>query len=109
MLLDMILLQYQFVLYVVCFQSEIRSSLVLSMLQQMLDDKVEIVREAAVRSLGLVFSLIEDTDKYNQVKEAAIKLTIYPIIIWGAGPGSTNDIVEVVREAAVKSLGLVLS
>ena len=43
------------------------------MLQQMLDDKVEIVREAAVKSLGLVFSLIEDTDKYNQVRESEIK------------------------------------
>ena len=51
----------------VFLQSEIRSSLVLSMLQQMLDDKVEVVREAAIKSLGLVFSLIEDTDKYNQV------------------------------------------
>ena len=55
------------ILFSSCFQEEIRSSLVLSMLQQMLDDKVEIVREAAIKSLGLVFSLIEDTDKYNQV------------------------------------------
>ncbi|GAB1600715.1 RAB11-binding protein RELCH homolog isoform X1 [Argonauta hians] len=47
--------------------NEIRSSLVLSMLQQMLsDDKEEAVREAVVKSLGILFSFICDTDKYGQ-------------------------------------------
>ncbi|CAH1780279.1 unnamed protein product, partial [Owenia fusiformis] len=47
--------------------NEIRSSLVLSMLQQMLmDDKSEEVREAVVRSLGLLMGFIDDKDKYNQ-------------------------------------------
>ena len=52
-----------------CFvlQKEICSSLVLSMLQQMLEDRAEEIRQSAVKSLGLVFSLIDDTDKYNQV------------------------------------------
>ncbi|XP_069112711.1 RAB11-binding protein RELCH homolog isoform X2 [Argopecten irradians] len=47
--------------------NEILSSLVLSMLQQMLsDDKDEEVREAVVRSLGLLFGFICDTDKFTQ-------------------------------------------
>ncbi|XP_021379245.1 lisH domain and HEAT repeat-containing protein KIAA1468 homolog, partial [Mizuhopecten yessoensis] len=47
--------------------NEILSSLVLSMLQQMLsDDKDEEVREAVVRSLGLLFGFICDTDKFSQ-------------------------------------------
>ncbi|XP_052822976.1 RAB11-binding protein RELCH homolog isoform X2 [Octopus bimaculoides] len=47
--------------------NEIRSSLVLSMLQQMLtEDKDEAVREAVVKSLGILFSFICDTDKYGQ-------------------------------------------
>ncbi|XP_038050849.1 RAB11-binding protein RELCH-like [Patiria miniata] len=52
--------------------NEIRSSLVLSMLQQLLQDKTDCVREVAVRSLGLVFSLTEDTDKYNQGLELVL-------------------------------------
>lgn len=44
------------------------SSLVLSMLQQMLmDDKDDDVREAVVRSLGLLVGFIADADKYPQV------------------------------------------
>uniref|UniRef100_A0AAY4A735 LisH domain-containing protein n=1 Tax=Denticeps clupeoides TaxID=299321 RepID=A0AAY4A735_9TELE len=46
---------------------EIRSSLVLSMLQQMLaDDKADMVREAVVKSLGIIMGYIDDTDKYLQ-------------------------------------------
>lgn len=53
-------------MYVV--QNEIRSSLVLSILQQLLqDDKDERVREATVRSLGLLTGFIDDADKYTQV------------------------------------------
>ena len=42
----------------------LRGSLLLSMLQQMLDDSVEDVREAAARSLGVVVGFVEDDDKY---------------------------------------------
>ncbi|XP_068160054.1 RAB11-binding protein RELCH homolog isoform X2 [Antennarius striatus] len=46
---------------------EIRSSLVLSMLQQMLaEDKADMVREAVVKSLGIIMGYIDDTDKYSQ-------------------------------------------
>ncbi|XP_061777958.1 RAB11-binding protein RELCH homolog isoform X4 [Nerophis ophidion] len=46
---------------------EIRSSLVLSMLQQMLaDDKADMVREAVVKSLGIIMGYIDDADKYPQ-------------------------------------------
>ncbi|KAJ1202575.1 hypothetical protein NDU88_006372 [Pleurodeles waltl] len=46
---------------------EIRSSLVLSMLQQMLmDDKADLVREAVIKSLGIIMGYIDDRDKYQQ-------------------------------------------
>ncbi|XP_067290689.1 RAB11-binding protein RELCH homolog isoform X8 [Pseudorasbora parva] len=46
---------------------EIRSSLVLSMLQQMLaEDKADMVREAVVKSLGIIMAYIDDPDKYLQ-------------------------------------------
>ncbi|XP_053520200.1 RAB11-binding protein RELCH isoform X7 [Artibeus jamaicensis] len=46
---------------------EIRSSLVLSMLQQMLmEDKADLVREAVIRSLGIIMGYIDDPDKYQQ-------------------------------------------
>lgn len=49
-------------------QKEIRSSLVLSMLQQMLaEDKADMVREAVVKSLGVIMAYIDDPDKYTQV------------------------------------------
>uniref|UniRef100_A0A9J8AP70 RAB11 binding and LisH domain, coiled-coil and HEAT repeat containing n=1 Tax=Cyprinus carpio carpio TaxID=630221 RepID=A0A9J8AP70_CYPCA len=51
----------------VCLQKEIRSSLVLSMLQQMLaEDKADMVREAVVKSLGIIMGYIDDPDKYSQ-------------------------------------------
>ncbi|XP_069766976.1 RAB11-binding protein RELCH homolog isoform X4 [Narcine bancroftii] len=46
---------------------EIRSSLVLSMLQQMLtEDKADLVREAVIKSLGIIMAYIDDSDKYLQ-------------------------------------------
>ncbi|XP_076331644.1 RAB11-binding protein RELCH homolog isoform X1 [Tachypleus tridentatus] len=49
---------------------EICSSLLLSMLQQMLcDDKEEVVREAAARSLAILLVHISDRDKFVQVTE----------------------------------------
>jgi len=56
--------QYKYV----CLQKEIRSSLVLSMLQQMLaEDKADMVREAVVKSLAIIMAYIDDPDKYSQV------------------------------------------
>lgn len=50
-------------------QKEIRSSLVLSMLQQMLmEDKADLVREAVIKSLGIIMGYIDDPDKYQQVQ-----------------------------------------
>lgn len=50
-------------------QKEIRSSLVLSMLQQMLaEDKADMVREAVIQSLGIIMGYIDDPDKYAQVR-----------------------------------------
>ena len=47
---------------------EMRSSLVLSMLQQMLEDeRHEQVREAIVRSLGILYGFVNDREKYIQV------------------------------------------
>ncbi|XP_055784233.1 RAB11-binding protein RELCH homolog isoform X7 [Salvelinus fontinalis] len=46
---------------------EIRISLVLSMLQQMLaEDKADMVREAVVKSLAIIMGYIDDPDKYSQ-------------------------------------------
>nr|XP_029511354.1 RAB11-binding protein RELCH homolog isoform X2 [Oncorhynchus nerka] len=46
---------------------EIRSSLVLSMLQQMLaEDKADMVREAVVKSLAIIMGYIDDPDKHSQ-------------------------------------------
>ncbi|PKU43269.1 hypothetical protein llap_6421 [Limosa lapponica baueri] len=49
---------------------EIRSSLVLSMLQQMLmEDKADLVREAVIKSLGIIMGYIDDPDKYQQEED----------------------------------------
>ncbi|CAN0549779.1 unnamed protein product [Rangifer tarandus platyrhynchus] len=46
---------------------EIRSSLVLSVLQQMLmEDKADLVREAVIKSLGIIMGYIDDPDRYQQ-------------------------------------------
>ncbi|XP_025066797.1 lisH domain and HEAT repeat-containing protein KIAA1468 homolog isoform X6 [Alligator sinensis] len=60
---------------------EIRSSLVLSMLQQMLtEDKADLVREAVIKSLGIIMGYIDDPDKYQQEGEHGLdehKLHLY--------------------------------
>uniref|UniRef100_A0A8C4PZK3 RAB11 binding and LisH domain, coiled-coil and HEAT repeat containing n=1 Tax=Eptatretus burgeri TaxID=7764 RepID=A0A8C4PZK3_EPTBU len=46
---------------------EMRSSLVLSMLQQMLmEDKSDTVREAVIKSLGVLMGCVDDPNKYSQ-------------------------------------------
>ena len=48
------------------------------MLQQMVtDDKAEEVREAAVRSLGLLTGFVDDPDKFNQVFLDHVQLKEY--------------------------------
>ena len=49
--------------------NEMRSSLVLSMLQQMLEYKLDEVREAVVKSLGLLVGFIDDSDKYQPIAQ----------------------------------------
>lgn len=50
----------------------IRNSLILSMLQQMLEDKEDPVREQIVKALALLFSTCDDKDKYNQCEQIAL-------------------------------------
>lgn len=48
------------------------------MLQQMMvDDKEAEVREAVVRSLGILFGFISDTDKYTQVGRRVVLHHLY--------------------------------
>lgn len=42
------------------------------MLQQMLDDKEECVKEAVVKALALVVTFCGDVDKYSQCEELAL-------------------------------------
>ncbi|XP_066257908.1 RAB11-binding protein RELCH homolog isoform X1 [Euwallacea similis] len=51
--------------------SPIRNSLILSMLQQMLEDKEDEVREQIIRALTLLFCHCEDPDKYPQCEQLA--------------------------------------
>ena len=56
------------------FQPELRGSLVLSMLKQMLtEDKAESVRQAVVKSLGVIVAFIDDEDKFKQCWELMLK------------------------------------
>ena len=51
------------------FQSELRSSLLVSILSQLLiEDRVEVVRQAVVKSLTVVVALVDDETKFNQVR-----------------------------------------
>ncbi|XP_029838748.3 RAB11-binding protein RELCH homolog isoform X2 [Ixodes scapularis] len=53
--------------------SEIRSSLLLSMLQQMLkEEKEELVRQAAARSLAVLLAYVDDPDKFLQAVDLAL-------------------------------------
>ncbi|XP_076264934.1 RAB11-binding protein RELCH homolog [Rhynchophorus ferrugineus] len=52
--------------------SSIRNSLILSMLQEMLDDKEDLVRERILKALALLFSMCDDHDKYTQCEEIAL-------------------------------------
>ncbi|KAF5303993.1 hypothetical protein FQA39_LY01778 [Lamprigera yunnana] len=53
--------------------SSIRNSLMLSMLQQMLEDREETVREIVIRALAFIVAFCDDVDKYWQCEELAIR------------------------------------
>lgn len=44
----------------------------LSMLQQLLEDRDPLVKEMAVKALALVIAYCDDTDKYPQCEELAL-------------------------------------
>lgn len=53
-----------------CFQSDIRVSLIFSMLQQMLvEDKCDQVRSVCSKSLAMVINEIDDETRFTQVDQ----------------------------------------
>jgi hypothetical protein len=50
--------------------SEMRTSLILSILQQLVDDPTPVVREAAAHNLALLLPLFSNMDKYSKVSLA---------------------------------------
>eukprot|EP00897_Mesotaenium_endlicherianum_P010297 jgi/Mesen1/9296/ME000060S08737 len=56
----------------------IRTSLILSIVQQLTDDPAPIVREAAARNLGILLPLFTDMDKYSKVEETVFRLVCDP-------------------------------
>eukprot|EP01119_Soliformovum_irregulare_P008032 TRINITY_DN2078_c0_g1_i1.p1 TRINITY_DN2078_c0_g1~~TRINITY_DN2078_c0_g1_i1.p1 ORF type:complete len:1031 (-),score=374.94 TRINITY_DN2078_c0_g1_i1:82-2991(-) len=53
---------------------ELRPSLILSILQQLIEDKKKDVRAGAARNLGLLVSLFEGEEKYSQLEDILFKL-----------------------------------
>jgi len=76
--------------------SELRGSLLLSMLQQMLEDSVEDVREAATRSLGVVVGFVEDDDKYHSTET----------LLFSALNDSSERVLDAVKHIFLPSLAM---
>ncbi|XP_064466684.1 RAB11-binding protein RELCH homolog [Ornithodoros turicata] len=58
-----------------CVAAEMCSSLLLSMLQQMLtDEREEAVRNAATRSLSVLLAYVEDQDKFTQAIQLSLRI-----------------------------------
>lgn len=57
---------------------EIRDSLILSIVQQLVEDSATIVREAAAHNLTLLLPLFPNTDKYFKVEELMFQLVCDP-------------------------------
>uniref|UniRef100_A0A7N0UGV9 HEAT repeat-containing protein n=1 Tax=Kalanchoe fedtschenkoi TaxID=63787 RepID=A0A7N0UGV9_KALFE len=57
---------------------EIRDSLILSIVQQLLEDSATVVREAAAHNLALLLPLFPNTDKYFKVEELMFQLVCDP-------------------------------
>lgn len=50
-----------------CVRPEIRDSLILSIIQQLIEDSATVVREAAARNLAMLLPLFPNMDKYFKV------------------------------------------
>jgi len=74
----------------------LRGSLLLSMLQQMLDDSVEDVRETATRSLGVVVGFVDDDGKYSSTET----------LLFSALNDSSERVVDAVRQIFLPSLAV---
>uniref|UniRef100_A0A0D9V1J2 LisH domain-containing protein n=1 Tax=Leersia perrieri TaxID=77586 RepID=A0A0D9V1J2_9ORYZ len=57
---------------------EIRDSLILSIVQQLVEDSATVVREAATHNLALLLSLFPNLDKYYKVEELMFQLVCDP-------------------------------
>ncbi|XP_073108606.1 uncharacterized protein [Elaeis guineensis] len=57
---------------------EIRDSLILSIVQQLIEDSATVVREAAARNLALLLPLFPNMDKYFKVEELMFQLACDP-------------------------------
>ncbi|CAA2980874.1 lisH domain and HEAT repeat-containing KIAA1468 homolog [Olea europaea subsp. europaea] len=57
---------------------EIRDSLILSIVQQLIEDSAVVVREAAAHNLALLLPLFPNTDKYFKVEEMMFQLVCDP-------------------------------
>ncbi|KAL6125678.1 hypothetical protein ACLB2K_073733 [Fragaria x ananassa] len=57
---------------------EIRDSLILSIVQQLIEDSATVVREAAVHNLALLLPLFPNMDKYFKVEELMFQLVCDP-------------------------------
>ncbi|GFP96985.1 lish domain and heat repeat-containing protein kiaa1468 homolog [Phtheirospermum japonicum] len=57
---------------------EIRDSLILSIVQQLIEDSATVVREAAAHNLALLLALFPNTDKYFKVEEMMFQLVCDP-------------------------------
>lgn len=65
------------------------------MLQQLLEDREEVVREAVIRALSLVMVLCEDSDKYLQCEEITLNIL----------NDSSTNIVNLARQILIPVLG----
>ncbi|KAK1576809.1 hypothetical protein Q3G72_016663 [Acer saccharum] len=57
---------------------EIRDSLILSIMQQLIEDSATVVREAAARNLALLLPLFPNMDKYFKVEDMMFQLVCDP-------------------------------
>ncbi|EPS69268.1 hypothetical protein M569_05497, partial [Genlisea aurea] len=57
---------------------EIRDSLILSIVQQLVEDSATVVREAAARNLALLLTLFPSTEKYFKVEDLMFQLVYDP-------------------------------